>query len=65
MLNNLPANVRIAMIENRIHILYTRGEIMNQGIIHKLMREKRKLLGDKVRPTLISLTSNIDYVIIV
>lgn len=61
MLNNLPANVRIAMIENRIHILYTRGEIMNQGIIHKLMREKRKLLGDKVRPTLISPTEAVDF----
>ena len=61
MLNNLPANVRIAMIENRIHILYTRGEIMNQGIIHKLMREKRKLLDDKARPTLISPTEAIDF----
>lgn len=34
---------QITMIENRINLLRTRDEEANRGIIHKLMREIRKL----------------------
>lgn len=34
---------QITMIENRINLLRTRDEEMNRGIIHKLMRQLRKL----------------------
>jgi len=35
--------LRIKLIDGRINILKTRGEQMNQGIIAKLMRERRRL----------------------
>ena len=37
---------QITMIENRINLLRTRNEEANRGIIHKLMREVRKLQSE-------------------
>lgn len=34
---------KIAMLEQRIHLLTTRGEILNKGIIAKCRRQIRKL----------------------
>ena len=36
--------LRIKLIDGRINILRARGEHMNQGIINKLLRERRKLI---------------------
>ena len=35
--------LHIKLIDGRINILRARGEQMNQGIINKLLRERRKL----------------------
>ena len=59
MISGLDAATRISIINSRIHILKTRGETMNQGIIGKLMREKRKLLGTKVS-SMVSPSNEID-----
>lgn len=59
MISGLNTATRINMIDSRIHILKTRGETMNQGIIGKLMREKRKLLGIKVS-SMVSPSNKID-----
>lgn len=39
-------NTQISLIENRINLLRTRDEEANRGIIHKLMREIRKLQSE-------------------
>lgn len=43
MLKGLSNETMIEMLDARINILCTRGETMNQGIINKLERQKRKL----------------------
>lgn len=43
MLKGLSNETMIEMLDARINILRTRGETMNQGIINKLERQKRKL----------------------
>ena len=37
--------IKIAQINNRIHLLKSRGETMNMRIINKLERKKRALLA--------------------
>lgn len=43
MVKGLSNETMIEMLDARINILRTRGETMNQGIINKLERQKRKL----------------------
>lgn len=43
MLKGLSNETMIEMLDARINILRTHGETMNQGIINKLERQKRKL----------------------